>query len=219
MATTAISRKANVLTRPVGDSLLMKRIRAGEEEAFTELYNTHYDRVLAAVKRFVKNDESEHIANGVFAKVWQVRNSEAAGYKGNSSIATWLTKIAYNEALMHIRRSQPERNHLAYSLDDVVEMDNGSEMRGEFASKDLELESLLECREIHRALARLPHTYRVIFKLRVIDDLSLEETCKVLNLNLTVVKGRLFRGRQMMREMLAQKKVSKEVAESATSAV
>lgn len=202
---------------------LFERIQAGDNEAFNELYTTHYKRVFMAVKQFVHDvDAVEFLTNGVFAKVWQVRNTPSA-YKGDSTLATWLTRIAYNEALMYIRKNKTEKRHVVYSLDGGSTNEESNQWIDtahtvDFAVRDLNLEGIFDRKELAKAISALPTSYRVVFTMRLIDGLTIEETCSALNLGITVVKSRLFRGRRMVMDILnhkGAKKFKKAVAKTA----
>ncbi len=203
---------------------LFERIKAGDNEAFDELYKLHHERVLSAVRRFIQDDGTiDFLVNGVFARVWQVRNTSSA-YKGGSSLATWITRIAYNEALMYIRKNQPEKRYIAFSLDagissedeGVVKYDGAGHQHSiDFSVRDLNLDGVVYRRELEMAINTLPASYRAVFKLRLIDGLTTEETCEVLNIGVAAAKARLRRSRLMVQEVLnhrGQKKFKKSVA-------
>ena len=193
---------------------LLERVKTGDEEAFNELYSTYRRRVVSAVRHYISEpDVVEHITNGVFMRLWQVRNS-ASGFQGNSAFLTWLTKVAYNAALMHIRSTKNERQNT--SLDAPLAQTNGiNTVETSFAVHDTYLEGIFDRKELDRAFAKLPADYRTVVTMRLVDGMSNEEVCEALGLKMTVVKSRLHRGRQMIRKTLQRnlKKVAKRVEE------
>jgi RNA polymerase sigma-70 factor (ECF subfamily) len=194
--------------------ILFERVKAGEIAAFDELYAANIERVLAAVKRYIHEpDTAEFLANDVFATVWRVRNTPSA-WNGESTFSTWLTRIAINAALMHIRKHKSERYYIAYSLDEPIPRGRFSrtyrindEMRMDFPVRDLNLEGVFDRQDLMEAVKQLPEDYRTVFQLRLIDGWSIKETCQKLGLKHNAVKSRLFRCRQILQEILNAKKL------------
>lgn len=127
-----------------------------------------------------------------------------SGFKGLSSLSTWLTRIVINEALGRKRASK--RRSLALNANSVVVMNEyreklmGSpELRQtpEAAVMRKQLAKLLEA-----AITRLPETFRTVFVLREIENLSAEETAEILEIKPETVKTRLFRARRRLQKML-----------------
>jgi RNA polymerase sigma-70 factor (ECF subfamily) len=120
-----------------------------------------------------------------------------------------LTRIAINDALMHLRRTKHERKHVV----DIEQVPGDSEIESpvapEYGVRDLNLEGVLDRKTLARAISHLPPDYRTVLVLRLVEGLSTEETCTALHLDVTVVKSRLFRARLMMRTWLVQKKAVK----------
>ncbi len=124
-------------------------------------------------------------------------------FDGRSKISTWLFRIATNEALMILRRKQPD----FLSIDEPIDTEEGEQEpiqiidwcclpENEFLSD--------ETRErLNAAVQTLPDTLRVVFLLRDISDLSTHEVAEVLGLTDTAVKTRLSRARLRLREELS----------------
>ena len=210
MATAAVARKSDALSSGTMTALI-ERVKSGDETAFNEIYSSHYERVITAVRRYISEDDiAEHVANGVFAKVWQVRNRTSA-FKGGSSFATWLTRIAYNEALMYLRKNKNERQHNV-SLDAPIRRDSRGpdyDLMPEFAVRDSILEGVPDRRALEHAISKIPTIYRIVFVMRVIEDMTIEEISASLGLGVPVLKSRLHRGRKIVRELLQKKAVKK----------
>ena len=191
----------DVVASPDTSLSLLERVKTGDEEAFNELYSTYRKRVVSAVRHYISEpDVVEHITNGVFMRLWQVRNS-TSGFQGNCAFPTWLTKVAYNAALMHIRSTKNERIN-GCSLDAPLTQTSNDTIETSFAVHDAYLEGIFDRKELDRAFAKLPADYRKVVTMRLVDGMSNEEVCETLGLKMTVVKSRLFRGRQMIRKVL-----------------
>jgi RNA polymerase sigma-70 factor (ECF subfamily) len=125
------------------------------------------------------------------------------GFEGRSSLATWLYRIAANEALMLIRKKKPEVN-----LDDAQagENDEGllpTQFVDWSALPENELLSGESQKQLDSAIQSLPESMRIVFVLRDIEGLSIKETADALNLTETNVKTRLLRARMFLREQLS----------------
>ena len=125
-------------------------------------------------------------------------------FKGESSLSTWLTRIVINESLM--RRRASKRRSIALNSNSVLVMDEyreklmGSPERRsspEAAIMRKQLAKLLE-----DAIARLPESFRIVFVLREIEGLSVEETADALEIMPQTVKTRALRARRRLQKML-----------------
>lgn len=123
-------------------------------------------------------------------------------FEGRSRLGTWLYRIAYNAALMRLRK----RPVPTESLDEPVTSENGDQMPRQLVDWGSTPDDLLLKRELrtvlHAALDTLPATLRSVFVLRDIEGLSTAETAEVLSLTETNVKVRLHRARVALRERL-----------------
>ena len=124
-------------------------------------------------------------------------------FEGRSSLATWLYRIAANEALMLIRKKKPEVN-----LEDVEGGDEDEDLRPtQFVDwSGLPEDELLsgEGKKIlDAAIGMLPESLRIVFLLRDVEGLSIKETAEALSLTETNVKTRLLRARMFLREALS----------------
>jgi RNA polymerase sigma-70 factor (ECF subfamily) len=192
--------------------LLFERVKSGDHEAFNELYYSHRQRVLSAVQRYIlEPDTAEYVANGVFMRVWQKRNGPSA-YRGGSAFGTWITRVAYNEALMYLRALKPERAHVAYSLDEPIVTEDCPPARiVDFPVRDLNLDGVVDRKELDEALAQLRPKERYMIQLRLIEGLNIEETCQLLRLKTVTVKSRLHRSRRILQEILKARKLPRQL--------
>ena len=126
------------------------------------------------------------------------------GFEGRSSLATWLTRIVLNEALLRKRRADRQRAHLSRSSVSFIDDYREKLMRGStVASPDREL-ARRELRDLlEQAIANLPDPFRTVFVLREIEGLSVEETAEVLGIKPATVKTRLVRAKRRLQEALA----------------
>lgn len=125
-------------------------------------------------------------------------------FEGRSQLGTWLYRIAYNAALMRLRKREP----VTTSIDEPVFNDEGEDMPRQLVDWGLAPDQLVLNSELRTALNRavetLPESLRSVFVLRDIEGLSTNETAETLGITETNVKVRLHRARLALREQLTR---------------
>jgi RNA polymerase sigma-70 factor (ECF subfamily) len=130
--------------------------------------------------------------------------SAIGAFEGRSSLTTWLTRIAINEALARKRAQERRRRHLEAEGVEVLETYREQLAKGSHApSPEAEaareqLRSLLE-----RAIAELPENFRTVFVLHEIEGVSVEDAAQALEIPTGTVKTRLMRARRKLQQALA----------------
>jgi RNA polymerase sigma-70 factor (ECF subfamily) len=176
-------------------------LRAGDQRAFATLVERHSPTIYNLALRMTRNDphEAEEVLQETFISAFR----GLARFEGRSQLGTWLYRIAYNAALMRLRR----RPAPTESLDEPWVNTEGSVMPRQlvdWGSRPDELALNGELRwTLNAALAALPETLRGVFVLRDIEGLSTAEAAAVLGLTETNVKVRLHRARLALRELLS----------------
>ena len=182
------------------DALLLEGLRAGEEAAYEELLARFQQPVYNLVFRLL-NDPSEtaDVLQEVFLKVFRSVNS----FRGQSSLKTWVYRIAVNEAY------NQRRWFTRHRLQEVgLEADEeGSRCYRDSLSdpgrSPFELAAGSEAHTlIEEALGTLNPAFRAAVVLRDIEDLNYEEIADVLQVSLGTVKSRILRGREALRKVL-----------------
>ncbi len=146
--------------------------------------------------------DAEDVLQSTFLKVFEALPS----FEGRSSLSTWIYRIAVNEALMILRKRRPE---IGLALEDGNE-DEEEPLSPPQAMIDWcclpedELLSSEARRVLDQAIRKLPEKLRLVFLLRDIEELSIQETAEALGLSETNVKTRLLRARLRLREMLSE---------------
>lgn len=178
----------------VTDEEIVSRIREGEVLLFEVLMRRHNARVYRVVRSVLRNEsEVEDVMQGAYLHAY----SNLASFRGASRFSTWLSHIAFNEALGRLRS---ERRHPAVSLSLVEEsaMPSSSPSPESLTSRT-EVGHLLE-----QAVDALPELYRSVFMLREIEGLDTAETAEILAVSEDVVKTRLLRARAALRKILEE---------------
>ena len=189
-----------VATEKVTDEELVRRVQQNDREAFGILVKRHERSVYWMIEAILHNPaDSEEVLQESFVKALE----HIADFRGDSRFATWLIRIAINEARMRLRKYRPSRyDSLDQEQDDQTEFhprelsDWRPNPEEEFARD--EIAGLLR-----RAIQSLPPIYREVFLLRDVQHLSTEEAAAALGITVPATKTRLLRARLMAREFLA----------------
>jgi RNA polymerase sigma-70 factor (ECF subfamily) len=182
------------------DHALVELVRRQEGRAFETLMR-RYNRRLFRVARSVLRDESA--AEDAVQEAYIRAFTHLDRYQPTGSFGAWLTRIALNEALMLRRRVRND----TVSLEDVDEATlvgaRGPAVEAAISSDGLEAAHARQLLE--RAIDALPETFRTVFVLRVVEQLSINETAACLDLNSATVKTRLHRAQQRLRTELSRR--------------
>ncbi|GAU82767.1 RNA polymerase sigma factor [Bosea sp. BIWAKO-01] len=183
----------------LNDLDLVRRAVARDGDAFRTIMRTYNQRLYRIARGIVRNgSEAEDVVQEAYVRAF----THLESFRGDSSLATWLSRIVINEALGRLRRSRQEIE-LARSTDRSAAAQiipfpcNTSCDDPERAMAQRQILQLVE-----RATDNLPDTYRSVFIARVIEGLSVEETAELLDLRPETVKTRLHRARHLLRKQL-----------------
>ena len=179
----------------------IQALRLGDRREFARLVDAYSGPLYRLALKMLGNaSDAEDALQNTFIKAFQ----HVDKFEGRSSLSTWLYRIASNEALMLLRKRHPET-----TFSDIPSEDEDDKNYDPVQITDwccLPEEELLsaEARTVlDRAVEHLPETLRIVFVLRDIEDLSIQETSQVLGLSVTAVKTRLLRARLRLREELS----------------
>ena len=175
------------------ETALLARILAGDSTAFAELMR-RYNRRLYRVARSVLRDDTE--AEDALQDAYLQAYRALPGFRSESSLGTWLTRIVVNAALAHRRKNA--------RLAEVIEL-SGEPIMDDLPSDQPERAALrAQTRRLVEAkIDSLPDAFRTVFVLRALEELSVEETSDTLGIPEATVRSRYFRARSMLREALA----------------
>ncbi len=190
-------------TGALSDIDLVRLVAAGDQRAF-ELLMRRHNRMLFRAARAILKDDSE--AEDALQEAYLSAYRALAGFRGEAQVSTWLARIAINEALGRRRRRKAEA--AVIPLEDATDPDgelpagDGTDQQRtlpEFSAMRTEARALME-----RKIDALPEQFRVVFVLRAIEELSVEETASCLGIPEATVRTRFFRARSLLRESLAR---------------
>jgi len=175
---------------------LVQLAQAGDGAAYREIMSRN-NRRLYRVARSVLRDDSE--AEDVVQETYLNAFQKLAGFRLESSLATWLTRIALNIALQRRRRRRE-----TVTIHSTEERDNVVLHPALIAAGDPETDTArLQVRALlERAVNSLPADLRTVFMLRDVEDLSIRETADLLGIKAETIKTRLHRARAALRRNL-----------------
>jgi RNA polymerase sigma-70 factor (ECF subfamily) len=184
---------------PVPDEELVRRVQAGNGEAFEELVRRYERKVYNIAYRLMGNErDASEVLQDAFLRAYRFLPK----FQFKSSFFTWLYRIATNVSLTKLRKREKVQ---LVSIDEPGTGDG--DMPLEIPDYRYSPERMMRQRELREALQKavdnLPPDYRSVVVLRDLEGLSNEEVSKVLNLTVAAVKSRLHRGRLELRKVLA----------------
>jgi RNA polymerase sigma-70 factor, ECF subfamily len=183
------------------EEMLIAAAKSGDATAFEALVKCYQARIFLVAVRYTRvREDAEDVVQQTFQKAFVYLQR----FQGRSSFATWLTRIAINEALMALRRDRALRE-VSLTLDDLSN-DEGTSSGQDIADTRPDPETHYSRQEIARilleALAQLGPGVRSVLELRELHELTARETAEQMGLSLAAVKARVFQGRRKLRNSL-----------------
>jgi RNA polymerase sigma-70 factor, ECF subfamily len=181
------------------DAALVDDVRRGDARAFALLMRRYNRRLYRTARAILKDDgAAEDALQEAYVRAYR----HIAEYRGDATMATWLTRIVVNESLQVLRRTRRER--VVVSIDGAegaaaAEVSDAPETTPESFAMRSEIRRLIE-----RKIDELPEAYRAVFMLREVEEMTVDETAAALDLPAATVRTRLFRAKGRLREALAQ---------------
>jgi RNA polymerase sigma-70 factor, ECF subfamily len=188
------------VTESAADRLLA-RARDRDEAAIRSIMQSNNRRLYRLARGILRNDsEAEDVVQETYVRAFTHLDS----FRGDSSLATWLARIAMNEALGRVRgqRHVIEWTSLPAGVIEaqIIPFPLSASLDPEKAMAQREIQAVVE-----HAIDELPEDFRLVFISRVVEAMSVEETAEILALKPQTVKTRLHRARAMLRENVERK--------------
>ncbi len=181
------------------EHLLVAAAKGGDLSAFNELVSRYERKIFRLTMNITRNHEdAEDAMQDAFLKSY----AHLKDFEGTSRFYTWLVRIAANEALMRLRKRRPNQ----FSLDEPITTDDEELMPREIEDWGPSPEQRYAQTEMQEILSgvidELEPSFRTVFVLRDVENLSTEETAKIVGISVPAVKSRLLRARMKLREKL-----------------
>lgn len=191
----------------MADGDVVTRVRGGDTGLYEILMRRYNQRLFRVIRSVVTNDAE---AEDILQEAWVRGYEHLDQFEGRASFSTWVTRIAFNEALARVRKGKrwmPLENSEGEIMPEADRRQTTSvtpeaqAIRGQLAGV------------LQGAVDSLPPLYRSVFMLREVEQLSTSETAECLELSEEAVKTRLFRSRALLRREL-QNRLGPAVAET-----
>lgn len=188
-------------TLVAGEPALVERAKSGDQSAFRAIMDQHNRRLYRVARAVMKDDtEAEDVVQETYLRAF----SNLAKFRGKSSLATWLTRIALNEAM---GRKRKQRITVTLESVETAQEDTSAQIiQFPAMSTETDPERSAAQREIRilleRAMDALPEAFRLVFVMRDVEEMSIEETATYLRIRPETVKTRLHRARRLLRQSL-----------------
>ncbi|HLQ78531.1 MAG TPA: sigma-70 family RNA polymerase sigma factor [Terriglobia bacterium] len=174
------------------DNSLVERYLAGDMTAFDELMIRYERQIYRVCYRFVNNrDDAMDLAQEVFIKAFE----HLANFRRESSLKTWLYRIAMNHCINHVKKNARE----------FVEITEGIGSTRSSVHSDMEER---ERREQFRTLVkRLPPKQKAILEMRINEQLSYEEIATMSGRSISTIKASVFFALEKLRKLVKEPRV------------
>jgi RNA polymerase sigma-70 factor (ECF subfamily) len=181
------------------DSTLVRAAQQGDMAAFEELVARHRDRIYARAYSMMRNEEEAvDLSQEAWVKGWQ----RLRQFQGDSSFATWMTRVVINLCLDQLRKQKRQRTE---SIEAMDEESGGVERQMPVVSANptagLERGELRQ--RIDRALNQLSYEHRTALVLHEFEDMEYKEIAKAMGCSIGTVMSRLFYARRKLAVLLA----------------
>lgn len=179
----------------------LQALKSGDREAFARLVDETSGHVYRVALQILGDEQdAEDVLQETYIKALRA----LPNFEGRSSLSTWLYRIAVNEALMLARKRKPQE----VSVEDSAPFDAEAESEGmeivDFCClPESELLSSESRQFLDRAVRSLPEGLRVVFVMRELEGLSIQDTAEALGISESNVKTRLLRARLRLRQELS----------------
>ena len=180
----------------LSDEEVVARVLAGETGMFEVVMRRHNQRLYSVARAILRNDgEAEDVMQDAYVRAYEHLNQ----FAGRAKFSTWLTRIAVHEALARQRRGNRYQELEPMSEREGDPMDRFASLtpNPEQQASNSEIRRLLE-----EAVDNLPDSYRTVFMLRDIEEMSTTDAADVLEITEENVKVRLHRARALLRKSL-----------------
>ena len=199
---TAIQRTAISEAAGAAEAELIERAQTRDKAALRAIMQANNRRLYRLARGILRSDsEAEDVVQETYVRAF----THLDGFRGESGLSTWLSRIAINEALGRVRG---RKRHVELEALPEATLD-AQIIQFPVSSAAGDPEKSMAQREIQRvvehAIDELPDIFRMVFIARVMEGMNLEETAKLLGVNPETVKTRLHRARTMLRENVEKK--------------
>jgi RNA polymerase sigma-70 factor (ECF subfamily) len=181
------------------DALLAQRITQGDRRALEALMRRYNQRLYRVARSILRNEaDAEEVVQEAFYKAYRA----LGGFRGDASLSTWLVRIVVNESKGRLRKINRLATWLEYSVDSPDALRESNMVDYSSPQPEPALAGRQTLKQLEVCIDHLPDTYRAVFILRAVEELSVEEVASCLDIPPATVRTRYFRARNLLRKSL-----------------
>ena len=217
-ADITLGNLASTLALHTEETALVAELRAGSEEAFSWLITRYHQPIYSLLVRTVRDPaDAADLTQDVFVKIFRGIGS----FHGESSLRTWIYRIALHEGLNQRRWWRRHKQQEVTIEMETVDCESGEptrlkELLVDPGESPYETATHTEARErVEAALRQVPEPFRTTLILRDIEGFVYEEVAEMLGVNLGTIKSRLVRGRACLRQLLVAEEATRNAGANA----
>jgi RNA polymerase sigma-70 factor (ECF subfamily) len=190
----SIKKRCDIKMEGLTDQQLVRKTLDGEKEAFSVLIKRYSKQIYSLTYRLTNDPEdARDLAQEAFIHIYKVLDK----YDQKRSFFSWMYKVSSNVCYNNLRRNKSKKE---VSLDKIIEF-TPLVARGEVQPEEryvrIETQAL-----VRKAVAELPEIYRMPLVLRYLEDLTYRQIAEVMDLPLTTIETRLYRGKALLQKRL-----------------
>ena len=193
----------------ITESDVVKRVLSGEKELYEISIRRNNQKLYRVLRSYIRdNAEIEDLMQNTYLKAYE----KLYQFKHTSAFATWLIRIAINEALARLKEKTKIYNlkdpSQIFGSNSILEMPDETQLNPENKIIRQEAKQLLE-----NTIDSLDPKYRTVYMLKEVEEMTINEISECLNISVSNVKVRLHRAKSMLKEKLFEKAINKEIFE------
>ena len=180
------------------DAQLIDEVVKGNQAAFDILFSKYNNKLYASLLAFTKSqDLAEDLTQKTFIRVWK----KIETFRGESSLFTWIYRIAINLAKNEFSSKQAKNQGITDNIDDTYDLESSVSSPESHA---IEAESMQEVMDF---IASLPTDLREAISLREFDGKSYEEIAQITGSPIGTVRSRIFRAREEILNFMKEEEI------------
>ncbi|MEL6863010.1 MAG: sigma-70 family RNA polymerase sigma factor [Bacteroidota bacterium] len=178
---------------------MITQLKAGSQSAFKVLIDQYQKRVLNTCLGFLPNrHDAEDLTQEVFIEVYR----SAANFRGDSSLSTWIYRIAVTKSLEQIRKRK-RKKRMAF-FQSLIGLDS-PQVQASATDMDhpgIKLEQKERAQTLYKAIDNLSQNQRIAFTLHKIEGMSYKEISEIMDVSLSSIESLIFRARKNLQKNL-----------------
>jgi len=180
------------------DAQLIDEVGKGNQAAFDILFSKYNNKLYASLLAFTKSQElAEDLTQKTFIRVWK----KIETFRGDSSLFTWIYRIAINLAKNEFSSKQAKNQGITDNIDDTYDIESSVSSPESHA---IEAESMQAVMDF---IASLPTDLREAISLREFDGKSYEEIAQITGSPIGTVRSRIFRAREEILNFMKEEEI------------